>query len=254
MRRFFFTSLLAVYTSLLGSISMALSYSGTWDSQNNGHAIALPVQADLRHDQQQLKGSIVVDNYRYELQSHLQGSSFRGLLTDQSGAQVPVQAQLHADRSINLRIYVQGAFAEPQTLQLRPDGNQTQPQERQPQAHQSQAQQSLDYQLIGRWVYSESYTSGEYAFGSQDWVELSSNGEVHSASQSFGGGPDSNVISGAQPELVGRWRVQQNTNGDRLLSLQESGQWYVYGRYYIEHGRMLITRPNGEKEFWRQHQ
>ncbi|MBB6523077.1 hypothetical protein [Pseudoteredinibacter isoporae] len=254
MRHYLFTSLLTAYSILLSSFSLALSYSGSFERSGNGAAATLPVQAELERKENQLSGSILVDNYRYVLNSHLQGSSFQGYLTDQAGAQVAVQVHPLSDNTLNLHMYLQGAFAQPQTLLLRPDNNSAPSANQTPTQAQQQNHQALDYQLVGRWVYSESYTSGEYSFGSQDWVELRPNGDVYSASQSFGGGPDSNVISGAQSTPAGRWRIQQAASGDRLLSLQENGQWYLYGRYYIENGRMLITRPNGEKEFWRQHQ
>lgn len=254
MRHHFLSSVLAAYLLLLSTMSPATNlvtrYVGSLESYANGTLTSLPVQAELERTQNRFVGIILVDNYRYQLSSTKQSDVFRGQLKDQSGGQVPVQLHTQPDNTLSLTIYLNGEFAQPQTLILSPGNNSVQ--NSRPSATQSN--HALDHQLIGRWVYSESYTSGEYAFGAQDWVELSASGEVFSASQSFGGGPDSNVISGAQRSPAGHWRVQQNANGDRLLSLNENGQWYLYGRYYIENGRMLITRANGEKEFWRQQQ
>ncbi len=250
MRDHFFTTALAAYLLLLSSMSYAASYLGSFESYANGTLTSLPVQAELQRKQNRFSGTLLIDNYRYQLNSTMQNEVFKGQLTDQSGGQVPVQLHAQKDNTLRLSIYLNGELSNPQTIVLKADSESAQ----KPSAASPHPNQSLDHRLIGRWVYSDSYTSGEYAFGAQDWVELSASGEVFSASQSFGGGPDSNVISGAQRSPAGHWRVQQNGNGDRVLSLNDSGQWYLYGRYYIENGRMLITRTNGEKEFWRQQQ
>lgn len=48
-----------------------------------------------------------------------------------------------------------------------------------------------------------------------------------------------------------RWRIDVQANGNRHLYIQEAGGWQLYGRYYIEEGRMLVTKPDGSREFWR---
>ncbi|MCV6614904.1 MAG: hypothetical protein OIF35_07995 [Cellvibrionaceae bacterium] len=228
---------LAAFVGLLASAGISAA-AQQWYGQLQGQT----VQAGLMASAGQLSGWVSVQGYRYQLHTQGQGGSYQGVVIDQAGGQIPALVSQQGN-VLQLKVYTNGPQAMPLSVQLRPAALQ--------QHSQASPAGQLDPALIGRWVYSESYSSGEHGFGYQNWVQLDGNGFVFSAEQSFGGGPGVNVIGGQQPGSAARWQVQVAANGDRHLYINEGGGWQLYGRYYIEAGRMLITLANGEKEFWR---
>jgi hypothetical protein len=104
-----------------------------------------------------------------------------------------------------------------------------------------------DPALVGHWVYSSVYRSGDFSGTSmRQWLVRPEGtyrmgyGAVQvSGSDSFGRSESGDFTPG-------HWRTK-----DRILYVSEGGsQWVPYARYYVERGKLLLTFNNGSKQLW----
>lgn len=230
---------------LLTSCAWAEDYSGNWTGQVNQQA----VYAQLNNTNQHLRGRLEMQGYIYQLSCKASADSdntdFTGVLMDQAGMQAPIDINAKDASHLSVKVYLNGKQLDPIDFELALQNKLSNTQEPQPDSQ-------LDNNLLGTWVYSESYTSDGFGAAYQEKVTFYPNGQLQYGDNAIGAGTgDVHVINNGSDNLSNTlWKVHQLANGDRHLYVQENGRWLVYGRYYIENGRMLITKADGSKEFW----
>ena len=219
-----------------------LAYAQTtqWQGDLNGEGIV----SELFLNGEQLSGHITVQGYRYQVQAIHRNGEAIGSLLDQTGTAIPLMLR-ESGSSLLVQAYNQGESAPPLEFMLNPKGSTSQ-------NANKPASGNLDTALIGLWVYSESYTSGDFGGAYQEKAYFYPNGQLGIGSAVGAGNGGSQVYGNdSAPVSAYRWKIQIQNNGNRHLYVESDGQWQLYGRYYIEDGRMLITKADGSREFWR---
>jgi len=106
-----------------------------------------------------------------------------------------------------------------------------------------------DPNLIGNWLYSESYTSGSYSFASQWRLIVNADGTyLYGDAKMAGGGPGSSGQSGGGDYTRGQWKTQNKT-----IYINEGYGWQPYAGYYIEGNSMLMKFEDGSKQVWKRY-
>lgn len=104
-----------------------------------------------------------------------------------------------------------------------------------------------DPALVGHWVHSNVYRSGDFSGTSSRQLVVQPDGTYQighgsvqvSSNHGFG-------RSQGEDFTTGQWRTQ-----NRIVYVREGGsQWVPYARYYVEGGSMLLTFENGSKQLW----
>lgn len=237
-------SALTVLTGLWLSTSMALAagFHGSFQGELNGS----PVQLTLRQQGDAVSGEMVIEGYRYTLQGEVSDDALAGEFHDPTaGGSGEVQASWHG-RELRFTLSVPGgqalqmSFTAGRTAKAAP----TAPQGTSPRSSKGAGG---DPQLVGRWRYTETYTSGEFTAASDSFLTILPDGSyrIGEGALAAGDAGSSAVTSGGSGE-VGRWRTQGN-----IIYIQEGGAgWEPYARYYIERGTLMFTFANGKRQLW----
>lgn len=222
-------------------VNQAWAETTNWQGQVN----QMDVKARLTLIANKVSGTIEVQGYSYQVDARNAQQGAQGTLIDANGSSIPLLIyQQGAGLLVNA--YTQGQFAEPLSFTLTQVASFVS-QQPSPQASTG----NLDPALLGVWLYSESYTSNDFAGAYQERVIFYANGTLAIGSAAGAGGSHSHVMSGYGDSATYAWKVKVQASGDRHLFVKEAGQWQLYGRYYIENGRMLVTKADGSREFWR---
>lgn len=106
-----------------------------------------------------------------------------------------------------------------------------------------------DPALIGNWLYSDSYTSGDYGFVSQWRLIVNSDGTyLYGDAKLAGGGPGTSASSEGGGYTRGQWKTQNKT-----IFINEGNGWQPYAGYYIEGNSMLMKFSDGSKQVWKRY-
>jgi hypothetical protein len=222
---------------LLAAASMDGRYSGQFNGQ--------PAQASVSMQQTALRGTLDIGGYVYRLEATRKGDGAEGRMLDQDGVAVPLSMALKG-QDLRLRVYVQGALAPPLELVLTREARGG---ARAPAAAAQAPAGQIDPVLVGPWVKTQSYTSGDFSAASETRVTLFANGTYqYGPGRVVGGGNAGSFDTGAggASGAGGRWRTE-----NRILYTQEAGSgWTPYARYYVEGDSLMLTFGNGKREIW----
>jgi hypothetical protein len=95
--------------------------------------------------------------------------------------------------------------------------------------------------MAGHWRHTEALSSGGVSLVTDTHLVLHADGTCSTWSHSEG------VASGREPESPGRWRTQ----GDQLLLKADAGgDWTSVGRFVFDGTRLMLVRPNGDKQVY----
>jgi hypothetical protein len=204
-----------------------------------------------------VSGNINAGGYRYTLQGNVAGTQFTGRLSDpQTGALMNATGMLEGDR-ITFNVLVGDAYsgqAQPlQVLFTRIPGGAGGPLQANPGMGQagglsgSGAAVERDARLIGSWLYSDSYTSGQYGFATQYRLIIQPDGTyLYGDGRVAGGGPGTGVDSGNGGYTRGQWKTQNST-----IYINEGMGWQPYAGYYLEGASMLFKFADGTQQLWK---
>ena len=243
---------MASITSLTIPISVE-SWNMKWTGKYYGDLQGTSAALDVTDKNYQLSGIIDASGYRYHLQGSISGSSSNGRLIDvQTKGQLEYQA-IFQDDSILLTISAwdpfsgqsnsfQVNFAKAGDSQGDADGS-TQGDS----AGHAKEQVERDQRLVGAWIYSESYTSGEFGFASQWKMQINSDGSyLYGDARIMGGDGGSFIDSGGGDVTRGQWRTQHG-----VIHINEGHSWQPYARYHIEEYSMMLTFGDGSRQVWK---
>jgi hypothetical protein len=102
-----------------------------------------------------------------------------------------------------------------------------------------------DGRLVGTWVYSESYVSGDFSFATEWRLTLGADGSLRQVGRTVGGGPDVSGDSGEGEVATGRWRT---SNG--RIEVDAGTGFKPHAQYSCDGARVMFTLTNGDKQVW----
>jgi hypothetical protein len=115
-----------------------------------------------------------------------------------------------------------------------------------PQGAQENVQR--DPALIGSWVYSDTYSSGDFSATTTLQLLVSPDGSYQYGSGNVSLGGDYMGNSGGGGNVTtGQWRTE---GGVVYVMEQGSPQWVPHARYYLEGGCMMFTFGDGSRQLW----
>jgi hypothetical protein len=106
-----------------------------------------------------------------------------------------------------------------------------------------------DARLLGRWRYSQSYTSGQFTAVSEEFIEFGADGHcAYGGGRVMAGDANTSGDSGRGSLSPCEWQA-----GQKQLQLREpGGAWRSAGRYDLdaERGVLLQYLPDGSRRLW----
>jgi hypothetical protein len=190
-------------------------------------------------------GNIDAGGYRYYLNGIVSGSSLEGRILDPQTGGILNFSGNYEKGGVNLTVL------DPQTgnsieLSFSSNGggitNGTSPE-----VTPREGNHERDPALVGNWLYSESYNSGDYGFVSQWRLIVNADGTyLYGDAKLAGGGPGTSASSEGGGYTQGQWKTQNKT-----IFINEGTGWQPYAGYYIEGNSMLMKFSDGSKQVWK---
>jgi hypothetical protein len=107
---------------------------------------------------------------------------------------------------------------------------------------------NIDQRLVGRWLNTETYVSGDVSFATDTWFILNADGTYeYGHKKTAGGGMAGSIVGERGDAETGHWRAE-----DKQLLLRDpsTGNWTPVARYALDGGTMMLTYGNGNKKIW----
>lgn len=191
-----------------------------------------------------LHGSVQYRQRTFELQAISDGLRAEGQLLGEPGEAFPISLLLQGSE-VQAFLYDPYRTSVIRSVVLRA-------QDAAPEADRAAGPDTwLDSELFGYWerVETQSDTTALTAI-SQPRIRFYSRGELRFTG--FQGGAERlfSLINKRSDTEWYHWQSRTEVD-ERILFIQDNGQWLRYGRYFIEEGRMLITHSDGEREYWK---
>lgn len=218
-------------------------FSGTYrgDIQNTSSTLT------LTQDAEQVSGEIDAQGYRYMLSCNAKGEACSGTLSDpQTNTQLPMTITLSG-----LRAIVSVRFSDPLAGEATLDYQFTRADatsSSQP-APKSEASISRDVRLVGTWLYTDSYTSGDFSMATQYRLIVNEDGTyLYGDGKVAGGGDAGSFSSDGGGYTQGQWKTENN-----MIYINEGAGWHPYCQYYVEGNSMMMTFNNGKRQLWKRY-
>ena len=231
--------ILHIFTPQGNKENMGASWAGNYTGNINGTASTLSIQ----QNGDQITGQINAAGYLYNLSGNVSGNQSQGQLVDpQTLGVMNYQAVLQGN-VLTLNLNANGSQLQ---LQFTKGNAQSRPSvqaNNQPKTNPAQ----LDQRIVGNWLYTDSYSSGEFSFASQYRLIVNPDGTyLYGDAKVAGGGPGVSGSSGGSGMTRGHWK----TEGD-IIYIDEGVGWQPYARYYVEGNSMMMTFGDGSKQIWK---
>lgn len=235
-------SLLLACCALPGVALPATADEKGWTGAYAGTIQSEPAELLIETSGSLFSGRIDAAGYPYDLYGTVDGASAEGVLSDPGTlAAMRFTAALDGD---DLALTLLPAEAAPLELAfVRSRG-----QARAPPGLTSReaAPYPVDARIVGGWVYSSSYTSGDYSFATQYRMRLAADGTyLYGDGRVIGGGPDVSADSGTGDVTQGRWGAR-----DGILYVDDGSGWADYAGYQTDGANLLLQFGNGSKQIW----
>lgn len=245
-------------TAQPSSSGFSSGLSGAYAGAING----APATLTLQQQGNTLSGVIDASGYRYDLAGTVEGSGARGTLTDPQAGGV-MAFELAADGGgLTLTLFSTDPFTgEVQHLPFSFRRGEASP----PRTAAGTAPGAVvpesgeetgverDPALVGAWVYSDTYVSGEFSGTTRLYLQVNPDGSyLYGNGRVTAGGSNSlgsySGDTGNSGDVTrGQWRTQGN-----VVYVKENGAgaWVPYARYHVEGARMLFTFGDGSRQLW----
>ena len=221
---------------VLNNSSISPEWYGLYYGQIEGVAATM----ELNNDGKVLSGSIDVQNYTYDIRGSINGMKVKGKLKDQHG-QIDFAGSMKDTKivwtiidNLSNQSYSIDFYREKENVGI--------------------TQQNMvpisegpkDPNLIGNWLYSESYTSGTFTMASQWRFIFKNDGSfLYGDAKMSGGDALASAQSTGGDYYKGTWKTEKDT-----IYLNEGQGWVPYAKYYIEGDRLLMTISDESKKIW----
>ncbi len=204
----------------------------------------------LRVEDGALTGDVDAAGYPYRLSGTLRDGKVTGTLLDpKQGGELPFElARSGADVTLVLFLPDNSGGTRPVTATFQPAGSRGKERDTGPKPPETGVER--DPALVGRWVRTQSYTSGDFSAATESVVEIYADGTFAIGGGRVVGGGDAGSFDSGSPsgaQETGRWKTE-----NRVVYVQDagSGGWTPYARYYVEGNSLLVTYGDNSKEVW----
>lgn len=239
------------------------SAGAAWAGTYNGNINGTPATLNLQQNGNQISGQINAGGYLYNLQGNTSGNESQGQLTDPQTQGVMTYQSVLQGPTLNMTLSANGAQLQIQFSKGAagqggfgqsgpPQGGFGQSRNKpggfgQPGNAGGVNPAQLDQRIVGNWLYSDSYTSGEHSFASQYRLIVNGDGTyLYGDGQVAGGGPGvSGSTGGGAGMTPGKWKTE---NG--IIHIDEGAGWQPFAKYYVEGASMMLTFGDGSKQVW----
>jgi hypothetical protein len=234
-----------------GQLAGPLMNSGnetTWSGIYYGNIGGTSSTLSLQQQDNTVQGKIDAGGYIYSLTGNLNNNQLEGILVDsQTQGSMKCKGSIQAG-TINLVVNNQNNGQSFQiTFSKNPENTNV--------ANDMTSDKSgpgnveRDPGLIGNWLYTDSYTSGDYSFASQWRLIVNADGTyLYGDAKVAGGGPGVSGQSGGGDYTRGQWKTQNQT-----IYINEGSGWQPYAGYYIEGNSVLMKFADGSKQVWKRY-
>lgn len=219
----------------------------SWNGRYSGTVGAVHSILTLQQHDQRVEGTIDAEGYIYNLSGTLAHGKFDGELTDpQTRGRMKCDGS-HREGTIVLTVHDAGTG---QSFSMTfskgtPAGNVAGPGRDSGTGNTYPA--GRDPGLIGSWLYTESYSSGDYSFASQWRLIVNADGTyLYGDAKIAGGGSGVSASSGGGGYTRGQWKTENST-----IYINEGNGWQPYAGYYLEGNSMLLKFSDGNKQVWK---
>lgn len=216
-----------------------------WEGTFNGSIANTPTSLTLQQDRDRLSGQMDAGGYRYTLEGQITDRQSSGQVFDpQTQGKMPYQARLEG-ATLHLTI---GTPANGQVLEVAFTRTGAAPPGPAPANSGQSDNYERDTRLIGSWIYTESYVSGDFSAASQWRMIIQPDGTyLYGDGRVIGGNSGVSGDSGTSGDVSrGKWRTQ---NG--LIYIDEGGGWQPYCRYTTDGSSLLLRFGDGSKQLWK---
>lgn len=202
------------------------------------------VNASLYCDGNILCGQLKYQHREFGLRAVTEGLRAEGLIESENGETYPISVLLKGSE-MELYFYSANRSAVKRSVLLMPQRSSEQ-------ETISEADTWLDNQLVGTWlkVALQSDSVAGFSGVPQIRVMFYARGELHFSGKNALVHRAFSLNDKRSDTEWFQWQTRSEGD-DRILFIQDHGQWLRYGRYFIEQERMLITHSDGEREFWK---
>ena len=214
--------------------------SSAWDGTYYGDINGTTATLTLDQQGQTVSGKIDAGGYIYNISGSLSNDQFTGQLSDpQTQGKMACDGSMQNDQvSLTIKDYNSGQLY---TLVFSKNKSNTSVHPK-----SNSAGIERDPNLIGNWLYSNSYTSGDFGFTTQYRLIINLDGSyLYGDAKMAGGGPASSVSSEGGGYTKGQWKTQNKT-----IYINEGSGWQAYAGYYVEGNSMLMKFSDGSKQVW----
>lgn len=233
-RRLHVIAFLLVAVAAWAEADWSGNYRGVWEGQQ---AIS-----SLRQQGNNLEGRLEIAGYPYGVKANIQGNTASGQLLDAAtGGAMPLSINLEGGR-LSYRIQSQMGSLEIVLQAVEEGANPP------PTTTSGQSSVERDPYLVGRWMHTESMSSGSFSGAVQTTMVILANGTYQYGEGQFaGGGAAGSGVSRGDGYSTGEWKTQNS-----IVYVREQGapQWQPHARYYVEGGRLMFTFADGSRQIW----
>jgi hypothetical protein len=223
-----------------------------WPGTYSGSLNGTPTTMQLEENGGQISGSIDAGGYRYQVSGTSNVNAFEGQLFDpQTQGTLQCRGSLNGNQAQLVIVNTDQFTAQQQEVRLDftrgTGGGATAGGAPGAGGSAGVAGYERDPSLIGNWLYSESYTSGDYGFASQWRLIINADGSyLYGDAKVAGGGPGIGGQTGGGDYTRGQWGTRNGT-----IYINEGYGWQPYAGYYVEGTSMLMKFANGSKQVWK---
>src|SRR5690606_11283005 len=247
MKAYLFILLIPVTYCIVSAQSPGGPLVESWNGKYSGIVGGVPSILTLKQHDLRVEGTIDAGGYVYNLSGTLANGMFDGELTDpQTRGRMECEG---SSRKGTIKLTVRDAGTG-QAFQMTfsknaPAANVAGPGRDSGTSNTYPAER--DPGLIGSWLYTESYSSGDYSFASQWRLIVNADGTyLDGDAKVAGGGSGVSGTSGGGDYTRGQWKTTNNT-----IFINEGNGWQPYAGYYLEGNSMLMKFSDGNKQVWK---
>lgn len=236
-----------LHISLLSLFPICWLQAQTLTGTYQGTIEGTPATLTLQQEGGDLWGQINANEYLYYLSGKANGNSSQGTLTDSQTQGVMNYEGSLVGNHFSLSISTGGG--SPFVIQFNKGNTPAEPSDGTINSkEETTSYAQLDQRIVGNWLYTDSYSSGEFSFASQYRMIVNSDGTyLYGDGKVAGGGAGVSGTSGGGSGMSpGKWKTE---NG--IIYINEGYGWQAYAKYYVESASMMLTFGDGSKQVWK---
>lgn len=218
--------------------------SASWKGTYSGKIDNVNATLVLNQEGRRVSGECDADGYRYLLSCDAEGNHCTGSVRDPQASVVLDMEMTRTGNSVAVIVKAVDEFGYVQAVTYTFNRG-TAPVTKSKEGHAKGG--NRDARLVGNWLYTDSYVSGDFSMTSQYRLIVNADGTyLYGDAKLAGGGNAGSVSSSGGGYTRGQWKTE---NG--IIFINDGSGWQSYCKYYIENNSMMMTFENGKRQVWK---